>query len=176
MPTLLRPKSRGFIKLKSVNPFDQPLIQPNYLEDPEDVATLVAGIKVALKMLDTEVFKKNKLSLITDDFFCGNFEPMSDDYFECFVRHWMTTVYHPSGTCKMGPKNDVTAVVDHELRTHGIPNLRIADASIMPTIVGANTYAPVLMIGEKAADLIIQAWKKSNEEINVKKSAKKEEL
>jgi hypothetical protein len=86
------------------------LIQPNYLEDPEDVATLVAGIKVALKMLDTEVFKKNKLSLITDDFFCGNFEPMSDDYFECFVRHWMTTVYHPSGTCKMGPKNDAEAL------------------------------------------------------------------
>jgi choline dehydrogenase-like flavoprotein len=95
---------------------------------------------------------------VADKFNCGEFEPFSDDYFDCFLRHWTHTIYHPAGTCKMGPKEDPMAVVDAELSVHGIENLRVVDASIMPALVGANTNAPCIMIGEKGASMVIQKW------------------
>jgi len=82
----------------------------------------------------------------------------TDAYWDCTTRHYTSTIYHPVGTAKMGPSSDPTAVVDSRLRVHGIQNLRVADASIMPTLVSGNTNAPVVMIGEKAADLIKQDW------------------
>ena len=158
LPTLLRPKSRGFIQLKTDNPLDQPYIQPNYLQHPEDIKTFVAGLKLGMKIADTEVFKNNNLSVIIERYHCNELEPFSDGYLECLARHWSTTVYHQSGTCKMGPKQDPMAVTNEELRIHGIKNLRVIDASMMPTIVGCNTNAPTIMIGEKGADMIIQSW------------------
>lgn len=82
----------------------------------------------------------------------------SDAYWECAIRHFTMTIYHPVGTCKMGPASDPDAVVDPRLRVHGIANLRVIDASIMPTIVSGNTNAPTIMIGEKGSDLVKEDW------------------
>ena len=168
LPTLLRPKSRGSITLKTKDPFDHPLIQPNYLQHPEDVKAFVAGLKLALSFSRTKVFEQNKLSVVVDKFHCGQFDPSADKYLECIVRHWSTTVYHHSGTCKMGPGTDPSSVVDAQLKVHGIDNLRVIDASIMPAIVGANTNAPTIMIGEKGADMISQLWMKSKKRDNLR--------
>ena len=172
LPTLLRPKSRGFIKLRTNNPFDHPVIQPNYLQEPEDIQTFVAGMRLGLKFTETKAFKDNNLSLVLDKHHCGQFESLSDADLECMIRHWSTTVYHHSSTCKMGPKTDPMAVVDAELRIHGVLNLRVIDASIMPTIVSGNTNAPTIMIGEKGASMILQSWKVKRSE----NSFRKEEL
>ena len=114
-------------------------------------------------MTQTETFKQHKLHLIVDQFSCGELKPFSDEYIECFLRHWSHTVYHPAGTCKMGPSNDSLAVVDAELKTHGIQNLRVIDASVMPALVGCNTNAPSIMIGEKGASMIISKWAQKKE-------------
>ena len=171
MPNLLRPKSRGRIYLRSSNPFDSPIIEANYFTHPDDVESVKEGLKWGLKMTQTKVFKENKIKPVADKYSCGNHEAFSDDYFECLLRHWSHTVYHPAGTCKMGPKTDPMAVVDPELQVHGIRNLRVIDASIMPSIVGSNTNAPTIMIGEKGADLIIKSWKSRND-----KTQRKDEL
>ena len=89
---------------------------------------------------------------------CAKFQKTSDDYWKCVARHYTQTIYHPSGTCKMGPAGDEMAVVDAQLQVHGITNLRVIDASIMPTIVSGNTNVPTIMIGERAADLIKEKY------------------
>jgi len=157
-PSLLRPKSRGHIKLRSSDPMEPPVIQPNYYSQPEDVETMKAGLKWSFKMTQTKTFKKNNVHVYLDKYGCGKFEPFSDDYFECSLKHWSHTIYHPVGTCKMGPNSDSLAVVDSKLQVFGIRNLRVIDASIMPTIVGANTNAATIMIGEKGAAMIIEKW------------------
>lgn len=158
MPTLLRPKSRGSIRLRSGDPFESPIIDPNYLEHPDDVKTFVAGMKVGLKLAQAESIKKRKLSVMIDKHHCGNTEPFSDGYIECVIRHWATTVYHPVGTCKMGPGSDPAAVVDARLRVRGVGKLRVIDASIMPTIVSGNTNAAAVLIGEKGVAMVIEDY------------------
>ena len=172
LPALLRPKSRGYIRLRSTDPHEPPIIQPNYYIHPDDVGTMREGLKWSLKMTQTEAFTKNKISPIVDKFSCGNHVAFSDSYFECFLRHWSHTIYHSVGTCKMGPRTDPLTVVDAELRVHGVENLRVADASIMPAIVGANTNAPIIMIGEKAADMIIKTWTAKTSKESAKKDSK----
>jgi len=158
MPTLLRPKSRGSITLKSRDPFDLPIINPNYLDHNDDVETLIAGLQLLEKLTDTETFKKYQMELLPDAYNCPGLKTNSKEYYECTIRAMSLSVWHFVGTCKMGPNSDPMSVVDANLKVHGMSGLRIVDASIMPLVVGGNTNAPTIMIGEKAADLILQDW------------------
>ncbi len=156
---ILRPKSRGVIKLKNKNPFDHPLIYPNYYSHPDDVQLTIKLINKILALEKTEAFKRlNATHFDTTPPDCLNFKFGSDMYWECYMRHYTHTIYHYSGTCKMGQPSDKSAVVDSRLRVLGIKNLRVADASIMPEIVSGHPNAAVYMIAEKAADMIKQDW------------------
>ncbi|XP_057669067.1 glucose dehydrogenase [FAD, quinone]-like [Diorhabda carinulata] len=159
--TLLNPKSKGRITLKSNDPQDKPLINSGYFTDEngEDLQTFLEAIRFVENLLETPPMKKFDPQIVKVDLpDCDQYEYRSDDYWRCSLRHLASTTYHPTGTCKMGPAGDKTAVVDPELRVHGIKNLRVADASIMPKIVSANTHAPAMMIGHKAGIMIKERW------------------
>jgi len=143
----LRPKSRGKVSLKSADPLAPPEIDPNYLSDEADLEGMVAGFKTTKRLLDTPALK----ALQSADMFTAGVE--TDDAIRKILRERVDTVYHPVGTCKMGV-NDALAVVDPKLKVHGLEGLRVTDASIMPSLIGGNTNAPTIMIGEKAADMI----------------------
>ena len=144
----LRPQSRGSVSLASADPSEDPIIDLNMLSDSRDVQVLVAGVKKVREMFRTQALAHS---------YAGEFLPgeelTSDAEIETFLRMKANHVYHPVGTCKMG--SDPMAVVDDQLRVHGLDSLRIVDASIMPNIVSGNTNAPTIMIAEKAADLIL---------------------
>lgn len=145
----LRPRSTGHLALRSARMEDHPLIHPNYLSDPVDCSTLVEGLRITRRIADHDPLK----SLITGEHAPGpDIASDDDDALLNWARDTATTIYHPTGTCKMG--SDPMAVVDERLRVHGVNGLRIADCSIMPTIPSANTNAPAIMVGEKASDLI----------------------
>lgn len=145
----LRPESRGHLELKSANPNDYPLIHPNYLATPLDQQTIVAGVKIARDIAAQEPLKTS----ITSEHAPGT-DVQSDADLLTWIRNTATTIYHPSGTCRMG--QDDQAIVDERLRVKGVSNLRVADCSIMPTLVSGNTNAPAIMIGEKLSDMIRQ--------------------
>ncbi|XP_061176435.1 glucose dehydrogenase [FAD, quinone]-like [Saccostrea echinata] len=158
LPVLLHPKSRGTIRLQSNDPFDPPLINPNYLDHPDDIKTFLKGVREVLKLGDTTAFKSIGASsqdpLETYLPQCDDLSPGSDEYWICRLRHLTYTVYHPTSTCRMGAKDDPTAVVDYELKVRGIQSLRVVDASVMRNVPSGNTNAPTIMIAEKAADMI----------------------
>ncbi|KOX71153.1 Glucose dehydrogenase [acceptor] [Melipona quadrifasciata] len=159
IPMLLRPKSRGVIELRSDDPFDHPLIYPNYLDHPLDVATLVEAMKFIIELSKTAPLKRYGSEVNPKPFAgCENTPEFTDEYWECVVRRYTLTIYHPVGTCKMGPSTDPEAVVDPQLRVYGVKGLRVVDASIMPNIVSGNTNAPVIMIAEKSSDMIKEEW------------------
>ena len=153
VPTLLRPKSKGTISLRSSNHKDHPVIQANYLSNKEDIKTFVAALEFAHDMVETEAFKSAGAELFDPYPPCTIHELRSKDYYECFARYWVQTLYHPVGTAALG------SVLDSQLRVKGLRNLRVADGSAMPKIVGGNTNAPIIMIGERAADFIMSDWK-----------------
>ena len=153
---VLRPKSKGSVMLKGSSIHDHPIIDTNFLDHPDDVGTLVEGMKFLKTLENTEAFKKYDIRLRGDQLLCGNkHELFSDSYFQCYVREFVTTIYHPVGTCRMGPEGK-NSVVDHRLRVHATRNLRVVDASIMPKMVGANTNAACVMIGEKGASMVLE--------------------
>ena len=145
----LRPESRGEIRLKDAKATTYPAIHPNYLATETDRQTLLDGIKIAIRIAELQPLA----SKISERFRPGPEETSDEDLLE-WARNFSTTIYHPSGTCKMG--RDQNAVVDERLRVHGIGGLRVADCSIMPEIVSGNTNAPTIMIGEKASDMILE--------------------
>lgn len=158
-PMMLRPKSRGFIKLASKNPHRYPLIYHNYLTHPDDIDVLREGVKAALALAETQALKRFGARFYDKQVpNCEHFAMYTDDYWNCLIKQYTMTIYHMSGSCKMGSYQDKLAVVDHELRVHGVQNLRVMDASIMPAITNGNINAPVAMIAEKGADMIKQAW------------------
>ncbi|SPP78675.1 glucose dehydrogenase [FAD, quinone] [Drosophila guanche] len=158
-PMMLRPKSRGFIKLASKNPLRYPLLYHNYLTHPDDVNVLREGVKAAVAMGETEAMKRFGARFWNKPLpNCKHLTLFTDDYWNCYIRQYTMTIYHMSGTAKMGPPSDPWAVVDPQLRVYGVPGLRVIDASIMPAITNGNIHAPVVMIGEKGADLIKQLW------------------
>lgn len=158
-PMMLRPKSRGAIKLRSKNPLDYPLMYHNYLTHPEDVAVLREGVKAAIAFGETSSMKRFGARFHSKPLpNCKHIPLFTDEYWECVIRQYTMTIYHMSCTAKMGPPTDPMAVVDPELRVYGVGGLRVVDASIMPTITNGNINAPVIMIGEKAADMIKKQW------------------
>ncbi|MCB1740286.1 MAG: GMC family oxidoreductase N-terminal domain-containing protein [Gammaproteobacteria bacterium] len=145
-----RPESTGFVRIRSTDPFEKPIIQPNYLADEIDQQVCVAGIKLARRLMHTDPLAP----FLERETFPGP-EVRSDAELLDFARGRGTTAFHVMGTNKMGPATDPMAVVDDTLKVHGIEGLRVVDASVMPTMPSANTNASTLMIGEKAADLIL---------------------
>ncbi|KAJ2942831.1 hypothetical protein O0L34_g15019 [Tuta absoluta] len=156
---LLHPKSKGHLKLRSTNPFDDPMMYGNYLTHPKDVATSIAAIRYILKLVDTPSFQKYGAKLHTKKFpNCRQYTFGSDNYWECAIRTVTATLHHQIATCKMGPYSDPEAVVDPELRVYGVSNLRVVDSSVIPRTIVAHTNAPAIMIGEKGADMIKRSW------------------
>ena len=145
----LRPESRGFVRIKSADPAQPPAIQPRYLSAQADRDTVVAGLKLLRRIMTQPAMAR----YIAEERAPGP-QVTSDADLLAFARSTGTTVFHPTSTCRMGP--DATAVVDERLRVRGIGNLRVVDASIMPTVVSGNTNAAVVMIAEKGADMILQ--------------------
>jgi len=157
---LLRPKSRGSVRLRSSSPYDKPVLHAGYFTHPEDIKVLVEGIKFGRSLVETRAFRRLGSRFWSDVPMpgCEDVVLWSDEYWGCMARQYTSTVYHHSGTAKMGPPSDIQAVVNHQLKVYGVPRLRVIDASIMPTIVSGNTNAPTIMIGEKGADMIKDDW------------------
>ncbi len=142
----LRPESKGTIRLASKDPKQHPLIDANYLAERKDLDTLVAGVKMG-----REIMAQSGLDPYRDGEFTPGAGVRSDAELAQWVRAKCETIYHPVGSCKMGPSTDPTAVVDSQCRVHGLEGLRVIDASVMPSLVGGNTNAPTIMIAERVA-------------------------
>ncbi|MDO8979589.1 MAG: choline dehydrogenase [Afipia sp.] len=145
----LRPYSRGYVRIKSADPLVAPAISPNYLSDPRDAEVLVAGMKIARRVATAEPLA----SMIKSEKEPGPIT-QSDEELLAFLRAKAMSIYHPVGTCRMG--QDENAVVDDQLRVHGVFGLRVIDASIMPTLISGNTNAPSIMIGEMGAEFVLR--------------------
>ena len=145
---VLRPYSRGTVGIKSADPREAPVIDPQFLSDERDLQLLIKGGQAQQRLMESSPFNsvRGKMLYPVD---INDAKAMEQD-----IRNRADTQYHPVGTCKMGPASDPMAVVDAQLRVKGIAGLRVADASIMPTLIGGNTNAPSIMIGEKCAELI----------------------
>jgi choline dehydrogenase len=148
---VLRPSTRGQLELGSDDPASRPLMRPHFLEDRADVAALSFGLREARRIIAMPALARYAGMELSP-----GPSVASDDQLEAFIRANVATTYHPVGTCKMGPRRDPMAVVDSRLRVHGVEGLRVADASIMPNIIGGNTSAASMMIGERAAGFIQQ--------------------
>ena len=149
--TLMRPNSRGSVQLQSANPLDAPLIDPAFFRDPADMTVLARGVQQGHDIMADAALAPFRGPMLYP---LARNDPAR---MAQFLRRHSDTEYHPVGTCKMGPSTDPMAVVDHDLRVHGLQGLRVVDASIMPRQVSGNTNAPTMMIAEKAAEMIRQS-------------------
>jgi|SRR5579862_5976 len=147
----LRPTSRGTVQIKSTDPLAPPAMQPNYLSTDKDRATIVGAIRLARRLATTRA-----LSPYVESEYLPGSKAESDDELLEFAKNTAGTIFHPSGTTKMGPASDPMAVVDANLRVHGMERLRVVDCGIMPTLVSGNTNLPVMMIAEKVAAGIVE--------------------
>ncbi|XP_033213780.1 glucose dehydrogenase [FAD, quinone]-like [Belonocnema kinseyi] len=159
-PVLLTPKSVGSITLNVTDPiWGAPVIRARYFTHDLDMKRMIQGVRKALQLFNTKTFKESKFKLNETPIPpCAIYKYNSDSYWTCVIKNYSRTLYHPVGTCKMGPQKDPEAVVDPQLRIHGIENLRVIDASIMPNVVRANTNAAVIMIAEKGSNMIKETW------------------
>ncbi|KAA0201656.1 hypothetical protein HAZT_HAZT005686 [Hyalella azteca] len=161
-PMLARPKSVGSITLRSKNPFDPPIVDPNCLSHPDDVELMVKASKASRRLGNAKIFR----SVLGAEAFnepvpdCAHFEFESDAYWRCYVHGWSTVSGHMTSTCKMAPDSDPMGVVTPRLRVRGVKNLRVIDASVMPSVPSGNTNAPTVMIAERGADLIKEDYGK----------------
>ena len=162
VPCLVRPQSRGYLRMKTAKP-DGPLeIQPNFLAEQADVDALVAGVELGLDIASQPAFRDLIKRWVAPP------KRMSREETVAFIRRACSSYFHPVGTCAMGSGRE--AVVDAELRVRGVEGLRIADASVMPTIPSANTHAPAVMIGEFASRLLVAGRVAAREFVPVEKS------
>lgn len=143
----LRPRSRGSVTLRSADPRALPVVDPNFLADPDDLRVSAEGVRISC-----EIFRQPSLARHVKDLRFPDASVRTTADFEAYTRRYGRTSYHPTCTCKMG--SDAMAVVDPQLRVHGLDGIRICDSSVMPSLIGSNTNAPTIMIGERAADLI----------------------
>lgn len=146
---VVKPKSRGFVRLRSGNPDDMPIVSPNLLKDPEDARTMLEGQRFFLR-----AFQTSPLAERIDSIAIPNPNDVSDEALMKHCRRFVKTNYHPSGTCRMGIAGDPMAVLDSRLRVRGIENLRVCDLSAMPNINAGNTNAPAMMMGSRCAEFI----------------------
>ena len=142
---ICKSKSRGSVTLATSNPLDAPLIDPNYLSEPDDLRVQIEHVKWNIDVLNAKPFDKIRDGAVQPEF-------RDDGEIETFIRQNASTIWHPTGTCRMGTEGH--AVVGPELKVHGIDGLSICDASVMPTMTSGNINAPVIMVAEKGADLI----------------------
>eukprot|EP00930_Biecheleria_cincta_P068057 TRINITY_DN5513_c0_g1_i1.p1 TRINITY_DN5513_c0_g1~~TRINITY_DN5513_c0_g1_i1.p1 ORF type:complete len:295 (+),score=25.10 TRINITY_DN5513_c0_g1_i1:107-991(+) len=153
IPIIVLPQSIGSLKLASSNPDDHPIIDPKYFSHPRDLEVMVEACKRCRRIAQTSPLSE----VLEEDLEVQNdaepipYAPHSDEYLRELITRSAVTVYHPVGTAKMGAPGDVSAVVDPELRVQGVTGLRVADASVMPTVISGNTNAPSIMIGERCA-------------------------
>jgi choline dehydrogenase len=146
----LRPASRGIVYAKSTDPFEAPAMQPRYLSTPEDRATIVGGIRLARRLAATRAMRP-----YVESEYRPGVDAQTDDELLEFAKNTAGTIFHPSGTTRMGPTGDPDAVVDPQLRVQGIDALRVVDCGVMPTLVSGNTNVPVVMIAERAAAMML---------------------
>lgn len=159
---LFHPKSVGRVEIRDANPYSDPKIYPNFFSHPDDIETLLHGIKYVLKLIKTEPFASLGTRLHSIPYpYCDHIHFGSDNYWRCVIRLMAFSIQHQVGTCKMGPPNDPTAVVSQELKVHGIHQLRVVDTSIIPEAPTAHTNAISVMVGERAADLVKKEWRGS---------------
>ncbi|XP_018007670.1 glucose dehydrogenase [FAD, quinone] [Hyalella azteca] len=162
IPALARPKSVGSITLRSKNPLDPPIVDPNCLSHPDDVELMIKASKASRRLGNAKIFR----SVLGAEAFsepvpdCAHFEFESDAYWRCYVHGWSTVSAHMTSTCKMAPDSDPMGVVTPRLKVRGVKNLRVIDASVMPSVTSGNTNAPTVMIAERGADLIKEDYGK----------------
>jgi choline dehydrogenase len=150
MANLITPRSRGSLRLRSADPLAKPIIEPNYLSDPHDLRTLVAGMRYARAIIETA-----PMSRLVKEVLGPEPSIKSDAELGAYCKAVTSTNYHPVGSCRMGLDSDPSAVLTPKLKVRGVEGLRVFDASMMPNIISANTNAPVMAVADRAVDLMM---------------------